>query len=146
MNPNYAFLKNIRLYQIWLLYYPAEWGINNIPVIKGEHHIQVIVYAFSTFSIIIILLHYLGCLFIYIGSERFIDFEEGYVPWTIANSDFHGMSNVELMIFADYWVCTVVTTVGYGDYTGSTSIEYMFTFGIEFFGFVIFAALQIALR
>ena len=106
----------------------------------------MIVYAFSTFSKIIILLHYLGCLFIYIGSERFIDFEEGYVPWTIANSDFHNMSNNELMIFADYWVCTVVTTVGYGDYTGSTSIEYMFTFGIEFFGFVIFAALQIALR
>mmetsp|Transcript_35460 Transcript_35460/g.46675 ORF Transcript_35460/g.46675 Transcript_35460/m.46675 type:complete len:213 (+) Transcript_35460:2-640(+) len=49
------------------------------------------------------------------------------------------------MIFADYWVCTVITTVGYGDYTGGTSLEYVFTFGIEFFGFVIFAALQIAI-
>lgn len=55
------------------------------------------------------------------------------------------MSNLELMIFADYWVCTVVTTVGYGDYSGGTSIEYVFTFAIEFFGFVIFAALQIAI-
>lgn len=87
------------------------------------------------------LLHYLGCFFIYIGSERFVDYEADHVPWTIANSDFHGMSNLELMIFADYWVCTVVTTVGYGDYSGGTSIEYVFTFAIEFFGFVIFAAL-----
>ena len=105
----------------------------------------MILYACSTFSQIIVLLHYLGCLFIYIGSERYIDYEYGRVPWTLANDDFKGMSNVELIIFADYWVCTVVTTVGYGDYTGSTSLEYVFTFGIEFFGFVIFAALQIAL-
>lgn len=41
-------------------------------------------------------------------------------------------------------MCTVVTTVGYGDYTGSTTLEYIFTFAIEFFGFVIFTALQIA--
>ena len=63
----------------------------------------------------------------------------------IANEDFHDMSPVELVIFADYWVSTVITTVGYGDYTGSTSIEYGFTFFIEFFGFIIFAALNIAL-
>ena len=50
-----------------------------------------------------------------------------------------------MIIFADYWVATVITTVGYGDYTGGTSIEYAFTFGIEFFGFVIFASLQIAI-
>ena len=37
MDPNYAFLKNIRLYQIWLLYHPMKWAINNIPSIKGEH-------------------------------------------------------------------------------------------------------------
>mmetsp|Transcript_28790 Transcript_28790/g.38390 ORF Transcript_28790/g.38390 Transcript_28790/m.38390 type:complete len:142 (+) Transcript_28790:938-1363(+) len=141
MDPDYALFKNVRIYQIWLLYYPAQWLINNCPSIKGEHHIHVLTYAISTFTKITVLLHYLGCLFIYIGSERFVDFEEDHVPWTIANSDFHGMSNVELMIFADYWVCTVVTTVGYGDYTGSTSLEYVFTFSIEFFGFLIFAAL-----
>ncbi len=38
----------------------------------------------------------------------------------------------------------MITTVGYGDYTGSTSIEYCFTMGIEFLGFVIFSVLQIA--
>ena len=55
------------------------------------------------------------------------------------------MGEVELMIFSDYWVCTVITTVGYGDYSGGTSIEYSFTMAIEFFGFVIFASLQISI-
>ena len=41
-------------------------------------------------------------------------------------------------------MCTVITTVGYGDYTGSTTLEYQFTFTIEFLGFVVFSALQIA--
>ena len=81
--------KNIRLYQIWLLYFPPEWATRVL--LKCEYHIKVIVFAFATFSIIIVLLHYLGCLFIYIGSERFIDFEEGAVPWILANDDFHNM-------------------------------------------------------
>lgn len=37
----------------------------------------------------------------------------------------------------------MITTVGYGDYTGSTTIEYAFSLAIEFIGFIIFAVLQI---
>ena len=48
------------------------------------------------------------------------------------------------MIFSTYWVCEVITTVGYGDYAGGTTIEYIFTFGIELFGFIIFAVLEIS--
>ena len=98
----------------------------------------------ATFSQIVVLLHYLGCLWIFFGSDRFVNYEPDHVPWTIANEDFHGMSQLKLMIFSNYWVCTVITTVGYGDYTGSTTIEYCFTMIIEFLGFVIFSVLQIA--
>ena len=42
-----------------------------------------------------------------------------------------------------YWVCTVITTVGYGDYSGSTSTEYVAMMGLEFFGMVVFAVLQV---
>lgn len=48
------------------------------------------------------------------------------------------------MIYATYWICTVVTTVGYGDYYGSNTLEYVFSFFVMFFGFIIFAVLQIA--
>ena len=47
------------------------------------------------------------------------------------------------MIFATYWVCTVITTVGYGDYFGTTTLELEFTILLEFLGFVIFSVLQI---
>ena len=87
------------------------------------------------------LLHYLGCAWIFVGSERFIGFESDHTPWTIANEDLVGMGNIEMIIFADYWVATVVTCVGYGDYTGSTSLEYGFTYAIEFLGFGIYATL-----
>lgn len=135
----FLLFKNIRLYQIWLLYYPPEWATRVL--IKCEYQIKVFVFAFATFSCITVLLHSLGCLFIYIGSERYNDYEVGAVPWILANEDFHGMSDLSLIVFADYWVCTVITTVGYGDYSGGTSIEYMFSIAIEFFGFVIFATL-----
>ena len=74
-----------------------------------------------------------------------MEFESGLKPWMFANEDdgFLEMSKTQLFIYATYWVCTVVTTVGYGDYTGSTSIEYAFSFAIEFFGFFIFALIQI---
>ena len=49
-----------------------------------------------------------------------------------------------MFIFATYWVCTVVTTVGYGDYTGGTTLEYIYSFAIEFFGILIFAIIQIS--
>ena len=91
-----------------------------------------------------VLLHYLGCLWIFVGSEYFVDMEEGAVPWTLDGEDFEFMSKLQLIIYSTYWVCTVITTVGYGDYTGSTTLEYIFSFGIMFFGFVIFSIIEIA--
>ena len=55
------------------------------------------------------------------------------------------MSNIDIIIFADYWVCTVITAVGYGDYTAGTSLEYCYAMMLEFLGFLIFAILQIAI-
>ena len=40
-------------------------------------------------------------------------------------------------------MCTVITTVGYGDYFGTTTLELEFTILLEFLGFVIFSVLQI---
>ena len=88
-----------------------------------------------------VLLHYLGSIWIYIGSERFESYEAGRIPWALNNDDFKDMGRPELFIFSTYWVCTVITTVGYGDYYGTTSLEYSFALAIEFLGFIIFAVL-----
>ena len=41
-------------------------------------------------------------------------------------------------------MCTVITTVGYGDYTGSTTAEDEVTLFLEFFGLIVFTILQMA--
>ena len=111
---------------------------------RDQRFLMALLSAFKTFCYIMILLHYLGCLWIFVGSEYFIGFEKDAIPWTLDNDDFKDMTHLQLVIYATYWVCTVVTTVGYGDYTGGTTLEYAFSFAIEFCGFVIFAVLQVA--
>ena len=49
------------------------------------------------------------------------------------NTDFE--SNQAMYIFSLYWTFTTLTTVGYGDYYGSTSREYIVTLLYEFIGF-----------
>ena len=43
---------------------------------------------------------------------------------------------------AFYWVLEVVTTIGYGDYFGSTSNELIFSIALEFLGLVVVAFLM----
>ena len=45
-------------------------------------------------------------------------------------------------IFAFYWIFEVITTVGYGDYSGSTSEEYIFSIALEFMGLTFFSFLM----
>ena len=102
------------------------------------------IYGCSTVCKIMILLHYLSFLWIWIGGDFFIDYEEGYLPWQKANSDFEFMTIYQLYIFSVYWVCTVITTVGYGDYAGGTTLELSVTIFLEFLGLVVFSVLQVA--
>ena len=53
------------------------------------------------------------------------------------------MSRYQLYIFSTYWVCTVITTVGYGDYHGGTTLEYEATLFLMIFGVVVFSLLQL---
>ena len=45
-------------------------------------------------------------------------------------------------IFAFYWIFEVITTVGYGDYAGSTPEEYIFSIALEFMGLTFFSFLM----
>jgi len=46
-----------------------------------------------------------------------------------------------MYIFALYWIFETFTTVGYGDYTGGTSREYLVTMCFQFIGFCFNAIL-----
>ena len=45
-------------------------------------------------------------------------------------------------IFAFYWIFEVITTVGYGDFTGWTSAEQLYSILVQFVGLVFFSLLM----
>ena len=52
------------------------------------------------------------------------------------------MGHYELYVFSTYWVFTVITTVGYGDYSGGTTLEYEFSMCLQFLGMVVFTMMS----
>jgi hypothetical protein len=48
-----------------------------------------------------------------------------------------------LYTFIFYWVFTIFTTVGYGDFTGGTTMEYLATIAIMFAAVICFSFLAL---
>ena len=108
--------------------------------------IQSLIFIFFFF---IMIAHLAACLWVYMG---FLDRDlppEARESWIYVNelygSDADGNANKgtngDLYIFALYWVFTTLTTVGYGDYAGGTTAEYLVTLAYEFVGFCYNAVL-----
>ena len=81
LNPNLVALKTIRLYQFSVLYYPMEAFVNIVFSERDQRYIFTIVYACSTLTQIFLLMHCLAVFWVWIGSESFIDYQEGAEPW-----------------------------------------------------------------
>lgn len=81
----------------------------------------------------LIITHFMACAFIYIGG-----FGDAY--WIKANG-FDEKSDFSIYVFAFYWIITTLTTVGYGDYTGTEMEEIIFTMILEFIGLTFFSLL-----
>jgi hypothetical protein len=60
----------------------------------------------------------------------------------VYNYGFDSKPYYSRYIFAFYWIFEVITTVGYGDYTGHTSNEYIFSICLEFLGLTFFSFLM----
>ena len=144
LNTQFAFLKIIRVYEVDMLHFSMNVLARRVYIDLPASQKDDIEFALSTVCKITILLHYLSSLWIYIGGPAYLHEEPGYLPWQFANEDFLDMDYAQLYIFSTYWVCTVITTVGYGDYSGGTTIEYQVTLFFEVFGLVIFSMLQIS--
>jgi hypothetical protein len=63
------------------------------------------------------------------------------LSWIYANG-FEELPIINIYIFAFYWIFEVITTVGYGDYSGSTQSEYIFSIALEFLGLTFFSFLM----
>ena len=68
--------------------------------------------------------------------------QEGCTQSWVYKNDFDDKKYHTQYIFAFYWIFEVITTVGYGDYSGSTSEEYIFSIALEFMGLTFFSFLM----
>jgi hypothetical protein len=107
---------------------------------------------------VIYISHLMGCIWLYLGGQHSckegdqsvpLDLEsedsnlrENCVPSWIYANDFELKSPHTQYIFAFYWIFEVITTVGYGDYYGATSEEYVFSIILEFLGLTFFSFLM----
>jgi hypothetical protein len=91
----------------------------------------------------LILVHWFASLFVYIGlTDSNLEKEEQRMSWaSVPDSPVYGKPWHYSHIFAYYWVFEVVSTVGYGEFSGSTNSEMWFTLIIEFMGVVFVAML-----
>ena len=112
----------------------------------------------STFGALILMVvfiaHLTGCYFIELGMQYPckidpLEVQDGEtnladdctLSWIYANG-FEELPIANIYIFAFYWIFEVITTVGYGDYSGSTQNEYIFSIVLEFLGLTFFSFLM----
>ena len=84
--------------------------------------------------------HLLALFWIELG----LKYEDGWIK-KLQEENYDGVwanyGPQEMYIFSMYWICTVLTTVGYGDFSGQNEREYLFSIFLEFGGLLLFSLL-----
>lgn len=83
-------------------------------------------------------MHLLACFWIWQGKS---DGDKGWIATKVHLLDDPD-SNFDLYIASIYWVMSTLTTIGYGDFSGTTTYEYIFQIftifiGIGFFSYIV---------
>jgi hypothetical protein len=95
---------------------------------------------------VLLLTHIMACMWVLIGKQD----ENGWVSKFISEQKSPDdptkpavVWDYALTIYANafYFILTTITTVGYGDITGDTTIEYLFSMCVEFIGLTFFSFL-----
>jgi hypothetical protein len=88
--------------------------------------------------------HICACLWLWLGAETGCILSENtncIKSWRY-DSSFYEKPIITQYIFSFYWIFEVITTVGYGDFSGKTSNEYIFSIVLEFLGLTFFSFLM----
>jgi len=85
------------------------------------------------FISLIFLIHTASCIWITIG-YALIDSKDG---WIVVQEMEYSTAG-DLYISSIYWAITTLSTVGYGDFKGYTTEEYLYTIAVEFIGIGFF--------
>lgn len=110
-------------------------------VFPNSPHKRITVRFFFNYTALLVLVaFYCVCFWLWVGDKYLLN--DMHDPWQIANSDFENYDNYQLFIFAQYWIATVIFTVGYGDYTGGTQVEIIITIVFEFAGILMMSIIM----
>jgi hypothetical protein len=94
---------------------------------------------------VLLLTHIMACIWIEIGRLDENSWVEIFIADQRMQKGDDSLSSYdyfkEIYANAFYFILTTITTVGYGDISGNTTVEYLFSMGVEFIGLTFFSFL-----
>jgi hypothetical protein len=120
-NINVNLVRILHFPQIYELIFPLTWLLNKL-LPYNKHLLNTYHFLIVFLLHLILVIHYFICIWLYVGVREF--FNDNHFPWVLNSALLITYDYARLFIFTMYWMCTVIFTVGYGDYTGGTMIEY----------------------
>ena len=94
---------------------------------------------------VILLTHIMACIWIEIGRLDDKSWVSVFIAAQRIDRDDDSLTSFnyykEIYANAFYFILTTITTVGYGDISGSTTVEYLFSMCVEFIGLTFFSFL-----
>jgi hypothetical protein len=79
-------------------------------------------------------------LWLYAGTNKLMG--DPRLPWSEADAKIKAYNKEEKYVLTIHWIFTLVTTVGYGDFVGTTKGEYIITVFYMFCGVLIFSMIS----
>ena len=145
------FCKFLRLIRFSDIFIPFYKFMQFVMPWKSSFQIHDILSLLIILSAVIIIAHNAACLWIHLGHIEDDQPIENRHTWRFNNADFEDFTQREEYVFALYWVLESITTVGYGDYVGGNTNEYVATLlfisiGITFFSVMTFKMTEFAKR
>lgn len=136
--PNYIFLRLIRARRYKLYQeYVSKWIIETATDLIDQDVIKKLVETFNLTLMLVLLSHFFACVWILMGLTRLREHGDGWIDKT-RQDERQELDLLSLYITSQYWVLTSYTSVGYGDITGTSYVEYLYQMLIEMLGIGIF--------
>ena len=90
--------------------------------------------------VIVLWIHLCVILWLFTGTHKLMG--DKSLPWSEADPIIKTYNHEEDYVLTVYWIFTLVTTVGYGDFVGATKGEYLISVFYMFCGILIFSMIS----